>query len=100
MKTLRIGPEERILVDAEQGQKWREDFGLDKFDREDGEATIKIDTTAVLPEFIRALISDSVRYLGFADFTKKYHFDAAPSVRENILENARVEDRGRGTARG
>jgi hypothetical protein len=95
VKTLQIDPKERILVQAQLGRSERERLEFDNIDESEDEAIVKIDTSAVLPEFIRALIGPSVRRLGFKEFEKKYHFDTAPSVRESILESARVEDDNR-----
>jgi hypothetical protein len=88
MATLLIDPEHTVLVGADLGRSERERLGLDQIDETDEPAVVKIDTSAILSDFIHALIGPSVRKLGFDRFMAKYQFDAAPGVRQNILETA------------
>jgi hypothetical protein len=92
MPTLQIDPNANILVGAEAGARERQRLDLDNLDTSNEDIIVEINTTAILSDFIRALFGPSVRRLGFAQFERKYHFDAPPSVRESILENARFSD--------
>jgi hypothetical protein len=100
MTTLVINPELNVLVGADLGRRERERLGLDQIDETDEPTVVKIDTAAILSDFIHALIGPSVRKLGFDRFAAKYQFDAAPGVRQNILETARLDALGGGGAVG
>ena len=90
MQTLKLGPNIDILVGAKAGEDERSRLDFDRIDESPEEVIIEIETTAILSDFIRALVGPSVRKLGLAEFERKYHFDAAPAVRESIMENARA----------
>lgn len=94
MTTLEINPELNVLVGADLGRQERERLGFDRLDETDEPTVVKIDTSAILSDFIHALIGPSVRKLGFLRFAAKYQFDAAPAVRQNILETARLDALG------
>ena len=93
--SLAIPGDRSILAGAELGQKTREALKLDEIDRSpDVAITVRIPMSAVVTSsFIRGLVEPSVRELGYERFTHKYGFDAAPSVRDNILINARLAAR-------
>jgi len=97
MKTLLIDPNVRVLVGTELGHKERERLGFDGIDDSDEKAVVKIETPAILSDFIRALVGPSVQKLGFERFAEKYHIDAVPGVRESILQTARLEGPIKGT---
>lgn len=96
MKTLQIDPSARVLIGSELGRRERERLDFDRIDDSEEGAIVEIRTPAVLSDFIRALVGPSVRKLGFKKFTEKYQFETTPSVREIILENARVAADGPG----
>lgn len=100
MKTLKIDPAVSVLVGTELGRQERERLGLDRIDDTDEQAVVQIETPAVLSDFIRGLVGPSVHRLGFEGFAAKYHIDAAPGVRESILQTARLEEPSKGTGRG
>jgi hypothetical protein len=88
MTTVTINPALNVLVGADLGRRERDRLKLDQIDETDEPTVVKIDTSAILSDFIHALIGPSVRKLGFDGFIAKYQFDATPAVRQNILETA------------
>lgn len=89
-RVLRVPAEQRMLDTAELGRSTREQLHLDSIDKSEGAATVRIETPVVTSSFARGLIEPSVRALGYEGFTRKYTFDATPSVRIIIESMARL----------
>jgi len=90
------GNKSTLFTGRTQGEKAREELKLNKLDKSENIYTLIIPkgTTSFNPSFYLGLLFNSIEYLGFNKFDKKYVFDYEEKDNQAIINvlNKNIDD--------
>lgn len=90
------GNKSTLFTGRPQGEKAREELKLNKLDKSENIYTLIIPkgTTSFNPSFYLGLLFNSIEYLGFNKFDKKYFFEYEEKDNQAIIDvlNKNIDD--------